>query len=358
MYSSTAEEQNNKMSKPKLSKQIENFSSMASIISPLCSKYNANSIKPFLAAAQIYKDNFRSGVEFSNLLRAHQNLMNGSISICNRLFDNYETAKQNAIYDWSKHFFNVLNAAKLVVDDAYRLAYTVGRDDVVTKTSIETEKNPLVQIQRKVIVSDGDYDTYKKTMHDWKCSIQSLYVEEQYMNHIVEMCNARKTKFSPREAKMNTCTLRRTVTMPANDQGSTPQICVLNAQLLTQKQEIDSREKNNKLAVEDIDSYLMIYNRYQQELIAFTFTNFSQLYNEKCVQCLKIFLEQQHSIVFNLLQRRKRLVTSLTEKENENKRMEQIAWNDIDKTIYVTRSCSDANPDASCLNKTKVVGSL
>lgn len=346
------------MSKNKLARQIDKFSSSATIIAPLCSKYNASSIKPFLEAAQIYNENFRSSTEFANLLRAHRLLMQGSISICNRLFDNYEASKQNAIYDWSKHFFNCLNAAKQVVDEAYNLAYTVGRDDFTTKTIIEKEQNPLVRIQRKVILEDGEYDVYKKSMFDWKCSIQALYVEEQYMKHIVEMCNARKSKFNPREAKLNTCTLRRTITIPDREFESTPQICVLNAELMTHKANIERLEKSDKLTKEAIDQYLLVYNRYQRELIAFVFINFNKLYNETCVQCIKIFLEQQHSIVFNLLQRRKRILIRETEVATENRRMDEIAWTDNNKTNNQTFVPACSGGADSCLNQTKVVGSL
>lgn len=339
------------MSKNKLSKQIENFSSVATVISPLCSKYNGNSIRPFLEAAQVYTENFRSSVEFSNLLRAHRNLMQGSISICNRLFDNYEAAKQNSIYDWSKHFFNVLNAAKRVIDEAYNLAYTVGRTDPTTRTTIEKEQNPLVQIERKVILEDGDYEAYRKTMFDWKCSIQALYVEEKYMKHIVEICNSRKTKFNPKDVSINKCNLRRSLVIPETDYESTPHICILNAELMTHKLKIEDHEKNNKLTVDDIDNYLLVYQRYQRELISFVFMNFAKLYNETCVQCIKIFLEQQHSIVFNLIQRRKNLIAANMEKANEERRKEEIAWDDINKT---KSPCADE----SCSNQIKVVGSL
>lgn len=345
------------MSKIKLSKQIENFSSMASFVSPLCSKYTANSIKPFLSAAQVYNENYRSKTEFTTLLRAHQQLLHGSISICNRLFDNYEAAKQNAIYDWSNHFFNLLKSSKLVIDDAYRLAYTVGRTDQTTKQLIDTEKNPLVKIQRKVILEDGEYDTYKKTMHDWKCNVNALYVEEQYMNHIVEMCNTRKSQFNPTSAQMNVCTLRRSIIVPDRDFESTPRICVLNAELLSQKHQIEEHEKNGKLTTDDIDNYIRVYNHYQRELIAFTFTNFSRLYNEKCIQCIKIFLEQQHSIVYNLLKRRKKIISTMVENDNEKKRLDEIAWTDIDKNTYISQPCSGENSN-SCINQTKVVGSL
>lgn len=342
------------MSKNKLSKQIENFSSVSTIISPLCSKYNGNSIRPFIEAAQVYNENFRSSIEFSNLLRAHQNLMLGSINICNRLFDNYEAAKQNAIYDWSKHFFNVLNVAKRLVDEAYNLAYTVGRTDNATRTTIDKEENPLVQIERKVIIDDADYEIYRKSMFDWKCSIQALYVEEQYMKHIVEMCNSRKSKFNPNEATLNRCTLRRTITVPDMEYEATPHICILNAEMITHKLKIEDHEKTGKLTVEDIDSYLLVYQRYQRELISFVFTNFSRLYNETCVQCIKIFLEQQHSIVFNLIQRRKRLIVAQTEKYNEERRTEGIAWNgDGGGDISKTKCTNDL-----CTNQVKVVGSL
>lgn len=196
-------------------------------------------------------------------------------------------------------------------------------------------------------------------MFDWKCSIQALYVEEQYMKHIVEMCNSCKSKFNPKEVKVNTCTLRRTITIPDGDYESTPQICVFNAELMTHKMKIEKHEKNDKLAVYDIDNYLLVYSRNQREWIAFVFTNFSKLYNETCVQCIKIFLEQQHSIVFNLLQRRKKLVLRDMEKASENKRLEEITWNDTDKTndTYPNRLCSNGNTE-SCVNETKVIGSL
>lgn len=345
------------MSKVKLLKQLERFASLASIVSPLCSKYNNSSVKPFLESAQIYSENFRSSTEFTSLLQAHQRFMMGSVSICNRLFDNYEASKQNSIYDWSKHFFNLLAAAKRVIDDAYNLAYTVGRTDPTTKTIIEKEDNPLVQIQRKVILEEGEYDAVKKSMFDWKCGIQALYVEEQYMKHIVEMCNSRKTKFNPNEAQLNTCTLRKTMTIPENSYaGRTPTICVLNAELINGKMRIETHEKNGSLAVDDIDNYLAVYNRYQRELIAFVFANFAQLYNEPCVQCIKIFLEQQHSIVFNLLQRRKKLVNAAVEKRDEDMRHDHIVWNDIDKSRLAEGTC-DSNSSA-CFGPTKVVGSL
>lgn len=346
------------MSKNKISKQIEHFSTMATIVSPLCSKYNANSVKPFLEGAQIYAENFRSSAEFSNLLRLHKSFMSGSISICNRLFDNYEASKQNSVYDWSRHFFNLLNASKKVIDEAYNLAYTVGRDDTTTKTIIDEEKNPLVKIKRKVILEEGDYDIYKKNMFDWKCSIQALYVEEEYMKHIVNMCNSRKSKFNPKEAKVNRCSLRRTITLPDRDFETTPQLCVLNAELMTHKSNVEMHEKKNKLTIVDIDNYLTVYGQYQRELVAFVFTNFATLYNETCVQCIKVFLEQQHSIVFNLLEKRKKLVVAEREKQNENKRMEHIAWNDIDKTtLYTNQVCGSSGQD-SCVTQTKVVGSL
>ncbi|WBR61494.1 hypothetical protein [Drosophila suzukii associated hytrosavirus 1] len=344
------------MSKNKLSRQIDNFSKQATIISPLCSKYNATYVKPFMEAAQIYNENFRSSTEFMNLLRAHANFLHGSIGICNRLFDNYEPSKQNSIYDWSKHFFNLLNASKKLLDEAYNLAYTVGRTDPTTKTIIAKEENPLVKIRRKVIIEDGDYDTYKKTMFNWKCSIQALYVEEQYMKHLVDICNSRKSRFNPREVKENTCTLKRSITVPQYDYESTPQICVLNAELMVHKSKIDIYEKKNKLKVEDLDTYLNIYNRYQKELIAFVFTNFSRLYNETCVQCLRIFLEQQHSIIFNLLEKRKKLISHEVEKINENRRLDGLTWTDIDKTTQVQAN-TDCKTDL-CLNQSKIVGSL
>lgn len=342
------------MSKTKLSTQIEKFSSIASIVVPLCTKYSSNAIKPFADAAQVYVNNYRSRTEFYKLLNVHQSLMRSSIAICNRLFDNYEAAKQNAIYDWSKHVFDMLNASKLLIDEAYRLAYTVGRDDTTTKQVVDKETNPLVKIQRKVIIDDGEYETYKKTMHDWKCSIKALYVEEQYMQHIVDMCNSRNGKFNPQNAQVNECTLRRTIVVPDRENENTPRICILNSELLSHKYQIEEREKNEKLNIDDIDGYLRIYNMYQNELIAFTFTNFSRLYNEKCVQCIKIFLEQQHSIVFNLLQRRKKLVALMVEQKNEKKRIDDIAWTDINKSI--NQPCSDNNPN--CINQTKTVGSL
>lgn len=343
----------------KLKKQIENFSTLASLISPLCQKYNNNFIKPFLNAAQVYKENYRSSTEFLNLIRFHKNLMHGSIGICNSLFENYEELKQKAVYEWSWYFFNALHGAKKVLDEAYNLAYTVGRDDIVTKTLIENETNPLVQIQRKVILDDTDYDVYKKTMFDWKCNIQALYVEEQYMKHVVELCNSRKSKFNPREAKINKCTLRKTITIPDRDYESTPQICVLNAELIVQKTKIDLHEKNEKLTTEDIDNYIYIYSQYQRELIAFVFTNFSTLYNETCVQCIKVFLEQQHSIIFNLLQKRKILAVKIAEKIIEDKRIDKITWNDIDKvTSYSNNVCENGSNSNSCNNKVKVVGSL
>lgn len=350
------------MSKQKLSKRIDHFASIASIVSPLCAKYNVNSIKPFIEGAQVYNENFRSSVEFINTLRLHREFMVGSIAICSRLFDNYEPAKQSYIYVWSKHLFDLLNAAKTIIDESYNLAYTVGRSDATTKTIIDKETNPLVKIHRKVILEDSDYDTYKKNMFNWKCTTQSIYVEERYMKHIVELCNSRKSKFNPKEAKLNTCTLRRTITIPDNDYSSTPQLCVLNAELYTHKAKIELHEKNNKLTTSDIDNYVLVYTRYQRELISFVFLNFSKLYNEQCVQCIKIFLEQQHSIMYNLLERRKKLVAEAAERTNENKRLDDIAWTNIDKTTsaYINseeETCSAGN-SKFCTNQTKVVGSL
>lgn len=346
------------MSRSKLSRQIERFSSTATILAPLCSKYNGQSVRPFMESAQVYNENFRSSNEFANLLRAHQNFLQGSISICNRLFDNYEPAKQASVYDWSRHFFNLLNASKKVVDEAYQLAYTVGRTDSTTVTLIEKEDNPLVHIRRKVIIDDADFETYKKTIFDWKCSIQAVYVEEQYMKHIVELCNARSSKFNPREVRVNTCRFRRTITIPDNSFESTPQICVLNAELLAHKTKVAQREKEDKLTIEDIDIYVAVYRRYQHELVAFVFLNFLTMYNETCVQCVRVFLEQQHSVMFNLLQKRRKLHAHELEKLKQQKRLDELTWSDIDKTSL------HANPDAatcksnSCLSQTKVVGSL
>lgn len=342
------------MSKNKLSKQIDIFASRAITISPLCGRYNVNSVQPFQEGAQVYNENFRSGTEFANILRLHRNFLKGSIRICNRLFDNYEPSKQSLVYLWSKHFFDLLDASKRVIDEAYNLAYTVGRDDKNTLTSIEKESNPLVNIQRKLILEDGEYDSYKRNMFDWKCSIQSLYVEEQYMKHIVDMCNSRKSKFNPREAKINRCTLRRTITIPDREFENTPQLCILNAELFVHKSKIEKQEKDDKLTIEDVDNYLQIYNRYQYELVTFVFTNFSTLYNETCVQCIKIFLEQQHSIIFNLLQKRNRLTAKKIQVSKLEGRGEQISWSEnIDKTS----SCITGNID-SCINQSKVVGSL
>lgn len=352
------------MSKNKFAKQIEKFSSSMTIVATLCSRYTTGSLKPFLDAAQVYNENYRSSTEFQRLLQAHYNLMQGSIGICNRLFDNYEAAKQNAIYDWSKRFFAMLDAAKRIIDEAYRLAYTVGRTDSVTTNLIEKEENPLVTIHRKIILEDGEFNSYKKTMFDWKCSVGSLYVEEQYMKHLVEMCNSRQSKFNPREAKLNKCTLRRTITIPDNDFETTPQICVLNAELMTNKLYVEQQEKTQKLTTDDLDKYILIYGRYQRELITFVFSNFLYLYNEKCVQCIKIFLEQQHSIIFNLLQRRKQLIADAREKITDIQHRDNVAWaSDIDKTnttITSGNSCgiSNGNFSGSCGIKPKVVGSL
>lgn len=343
------------MSKTKLSTQIDKFSKLAVIISPLCSKYNSNVVKPFVDSAQIYNENFRSSTEFYNLLHANKQFFIGSISICYRLFNNYEPSKQAALYEWSRKLFNLLNSAKKIIDDAYELAYTVGRTDTVTRSIIEKETNPLVTIRRKVIIEDYDYDAYKKTMVNWKCNIQTVYVEEQYMKHVVDVCNSRKSKFNPVEAKVNTCTLRRTITIPDNDYEATPQVCMLNAEVLAAKTKIEMHDKNNSLTVDDIDNYISLYNKYRHELISFTFGNFIQLYNETCVQCLRIFLEQQHSIVFNLLQRRKTIVQAEMLKYNETQRIDNINWTDINKdTLSTTKQCSDT----VCTNPMKVVGSL
>ena len=342
------------MNKNRLSKKIESFITFSNIVAPLCTKYNLGTIKPFLEGAQIYNENYRSNTEFRNLLRLHDEFCAGSVSICNRLFDNYEDSKQGLIYDWSKHIFNLINASKQIIDEAYNLAYTVGRDDVTTKSLIDKEQNPLVKIYRKVILEDGDYETYKKSMFDWKCSIQALYVEEQYMKHVVELCNSRNTKGGPLDAKMSTCSRRKALYVPDKNFDSTPKICVLNAELFSHKAKIDTREKEKKLSIQDIDSYVIVYKQYQHELIAFVLNNFGRLYNETCVRCLKIFLEQQHSIVFGLLQKRKRLAADELSERNNIRRMEELAWSDIDKTTFGGGSCSGNQ----CTNQTKFVGSL
>lgn len=342
----------------KLSQQIDNFKNFASIVDTLCKRYNKYSIKPFLEGAQVYRENFRSATEFLNLLRLHRAFLLGSIDICNRLFDNYDVAKQNLIYTWSRHFFNLVNSSKKVIDAAYNLAYTVGRDDVVTNNLVAKEKNPLVEIQRRVILEEGEYDSYKKTMFDWKCNMQSVYVEERYMNSIVELCNSRHSKPHPEEVKISTCARRRAqrIIIPDNDYESTPPLCVLNAELLLNKGKIDLHEKNKQLTVEDIDNYVTIYNSYQRELISFVFTNFLQLYNETCVQCIKIFLEQQHSVVFNLLQVRKTLESRLVERNTAENLIQNISWTDINKTT--TNTCGNGGSKDSCINSVKVVGSL
>lgn len=345
------------MNKNKLSKRIESFITFAGIVAPLCSKYNINSIKPFLEGAQIYNENFRSITEFRNLLRLHEELCSGTINICNRLFDNYEESKQSLIYDWSKHIFNLLYGSKKIIDEAYNLAYTVGRDDATTKTLIDKEQNPLVKIYRKVIIEDGDYEAYKKSMFDWKCNIQSLYVEEQYMKHIVELCNSRNTKSNATEAKVNTCSRRKTIYISNQNYESTPNICILNAELFSHKSKIDALEKDNTISIQDIDNYIIIYKQYQHELISFVLHNFLKLYNETCVQCLKVFLEQQHSIVFSMLQKRKKLVSDEVATMNNNKRIDDLTWNDIDKVTSKNRNCSGAN-QKTCINQTKFVGSL
>lgn len=215
------------MAKTKLSKQVEICSSYAIIVSPLCSKYNANSIKPFQEGAQVYNENYRSSAEFANVLRLHKNFLKGSISICNGLFDNYEPSKQGSVYTWSKHLFNFINVSKQILDEVYNMAYTVGRDDDTTKNIIDKEINPLVKIKRKVILEDGEYDIYKKTIFDWKCSIQAIYVEEQYMKHIVQMCISRQPIVNPNETVVNggnTCAFRRTTTINDRPNESTPRL--------------------------------------------------------------------------------------------------------------------------------------
>lgn len=335
----------------KLNKQIEIFTKLASLVSSLCRKYNNNYIKPFLNGAQVYSENYRSGTEFQHLIRLHDNFMQGSISICNSLFENYEELKQKSIYEWSHHFFNLLNEAKKVLDESYILAYTVGRTDITTTSLIENETNPLVKIQRKVIIEDGDFDIYKKNIFNWKCSIQALYVEEEFMKHIVEVCNGRGSRISPQDVKVTTCRFKRSAIMPDSNFSSTPQICVLNAELINQKSKIEIQEKNSKLTVDDINNYIVAYSRYQRELVAFVFTNFIKLYNESCVQCIKVFLEQQHSIMFNLIQKRKSLIVAERVKITENKNMDNIAWSNIDK---VSNACSKG----TCSENFKVVGSI
>lgn len=350
------------MIKIELKKRIEHFSSMATIIAPLCSTYNNQAVKPFIEAAQIYNENYRSGIEFESLLEKHRTFMKDSIRLCNKLFDNYIPSKQNSIYDWSKSFFNVLNASKKIIDEAYKLAYTVGRDDITTKTIIENEKNPLVKIKRRYILTDGEFETYKKNMFDWRCGIQSLYVEEQYMKHIVELCNSRKSKFDPSQAKITggnigTCQFPRVIEIYENSTDSTPQICVLNAELLLKKHQIDKAGNNINIVV--ISEYLQLYARYQYELISFVFTNFTTLYQEMCVQCLRVFLEQQHSIMFNLLQKQKKLISEKEVEDEEKRRINDITWNDINKNA-INSTCgllNGSDPDPSC-NQTKLVGSL
>lgn len=340
--------------KSRLYKQIEHFSSLATVVSSICSKYNIGSVMPFLEAAQIYNENFRSNTEFRNLLRVHTHFMQGSVIICSSLFDNYESAKQNAMYDWSKKIFNLINLAKKIIDEAYQLAYTVGRTDDVTNNIIKKEQNPLVKIQRNVVLEEGEFEVYKKTLFDWKCEIQAIYVEEEFMKHIVELCNARKSKLNPKDVNVKKCTFRPILNVQDLKYESTPQICKLNSELLSHKIQIQNHEKNNKLTINDIDEYIVLYTRYQRELISFVFTNFLKLYNERCVQCLRIFLEQQHSIVFNLIQVRKKLMAMDKEKITEEKRIDSIMWNsDIDKS----KVCS-ADNSQSCSNRVKVVGSL
>lgn len=345
------------MNKNKLSKKIESFITFAGIVAPLCSKYNLNSIKPFLESAQIYNENFRSNTEFNNLLRLHQLFCSGSINICNRLFDNYEESKQSLIYDWSKHIFNLLDASKKIIDEAYNLAYTVGRDDTTTKSIVDKEKNPLVKIYRKVILEDGEYEAYKKSMFDWKCNIQSLYVEEQYMKHVVELCNSRNTNSNATEAKIQTCSRRKTIYVSNQNYESTPKICVLNAELYSHKSKIDNMEKENNLSVQDIDNYVIIYKHYQHELLSFVLHNFIKLYNETCVQCLKVFLEQQHGIVFSMLQKRKKILSTEVMTQIKSKQIDGLTWNDIDKATITNRNCSGVN-QGTCTNQTKFVGSL
>lgn len=341
----------------KLEKEIAKFSKLASIISLLCTTYNDDSVKPFIDSAQVYKSNYRSSNDFMNVIRNHKNLMKNSIRICYSLFENYEELKQKSIYEWSWHLFNLLNGAKKVMDEIYILAYTVGRDDTITTTQIQKETNPLVQIQRHVILDDGDFEVYKKSISDWKCNIQALYVEEKYMEHIVEMCNARKSKYNPKEAKINACKLRKSITLPDDNKytDSTPNLCILNAELILYKSKIELLEKENKLTVDDINIYIIAYTRYQRELITFVFINFSKLYNETCVKCLRIFLEQQHGIVYNLIQKRKSIASSTKAKYQENTKNDNITW-DNDDINKITSSCSNANN--SCKKSLKIVGSL
>lgn len=341
------------MSKTKLVKQIENFAILSNILAPLCSVYNNKGMKPFERAAQIYNENYRSSMEFANVLRHHKNLMTSSVDVCTRLFENFEENRQNSIYNWSKNFFNLLHAAKKILDEVYNLAYTVGRTDDITTLDIENEKNPLTQIKRNVIIEDGDYDIYKKTMFDWKCSIQAIYVEEEYMKHIVEICNSRKSKFNPGVVTVNACTLRRTLLVPENPVENTPHICVLNAEMMNHKMEIQRQEKNNELTITTIITYLNTFKQFQRELVSFVFTNFSALYNETSVQCLRVFLEQQHSVGFTLIQKLKKLEAIEKEKEHARTKLDHIAWNDdIDKIN--TTLCSRQ----TCAQKTKAVGSL
>lgn len=343
------------MSKKKLTQQIERFSVLTSLVS-FCPNYNNDSIKPFIEGAQIYKENYRSNNEFINLIRLHDNLMRGSVSICNSLFENYEPLKQKLIYEYSRNFFNLLNGAKKIIDEVYKLAYTVGRNDETTTTIIENEKNPLIEIHRKVILSDGDYEIYKKTMFNWKCSIQSIFIEEQYMKHIVELCNSRKSKFNPLEVKINKCSFRKVLSIPDKNFESTPTICRLNSELKQKKTDFEIKEKNDKLTTSDINNYIKSYREYQRELISFVFLNFSKLYNETCVQCIKVFLEQQHSIVFNMLEKLKQLEAKTIEEENKERNLDEVSWNVIDKVnSNSNKNCKNLN---SCKNKPKVVGSL
>lgn len=343
------------MGKNKLTKQIENFSTLASLISPLCSRYNSESVAPFIKGAQIYNENFRSGVEFQKLLQLHKKFMVGSISICNSLFENYEELKQKLVYMWSWHLFNLLNGSKKVLDEVYKLAYTVGRTDENTVSAIEKEKNPLVKVQRYVILDDGEYETYKRSMFDWKCSIQALYVEEQYMKHIVDICNTRESKFNPQ--KTTACTSSRSIITNDRDYQSTPRLCVLNAELIVLKSKFEIQERDGKLTITDIENYMFAYGHYQRELIAFVFSNFSNLYNETCVQCVKVFLEQQHSIMFNMLEKYRNLKSKMVETITEDKRMGRVAWNDINKetsSSHLNRNCENN----TCNNKIQIVGSL
>lgn len=352
------------MSKTKLIKQIENFSNIASFIYPLCPKFNNYSIKPFLEGAQVYAENFRSNVEFLNVVKLHKNFMRGSIDICTSLFENYEELKQKHIYNWSHTFFNLLHASKKVIDEIYNLAYTVGRNDSETVNLIENEKNPLVKFERKPILEESDYEIYRKSIFNWKCNIQSLYVEEQYMKHIVEICNSRNSfndnkKYNPNEISVNKCTIRKTVKISDNNSQATPPICVLNAELISHKFKVEILEKNDKLTPDDINFYIKLYNKYQRELISFVFLNFSKLYNEMCVQCIKVFLEQQHSIIFNLYQKQKFLQKNIDQLNYIQKQKENIEWSDNNSSSnYETISSSSNFKSNICKTQSKIVGSL